>query len=277
MKGSVKGFLFGMADAYVYMTWGGNTMVAPCLSFSSGWTRNSDLRSKSTDQRGLKLATLAQPTLWSVADVREWLLAEGFSRELATAFEEAGIDGQAVLEMNAEEIASFMTNAKMGDRIKLRSRIMRVAHFNNDFDESKVEPSDLCIMLHQSSVTVMALHALLSGRGVDEVAIVYFQRNGRDGYGHRVHKMPPGFRQQPFYVQQMRNAKVVSLHESASNENPTISISLACVPTEVQIHHRGIKDLANLGPALSGLNCGIADIARAEELAVSSLLSAVLQ
>lgn len=60
---------------------------------------------------------------WSVQDVHDWLVREGFSRE-AQAFKEQEIDGACLLLMKRMDVLTGL-GIKLGPAVKIHSRILR--------------------------------------------------------------------------------------------------------------------------------------------------------
>jgi hypothetical protein len=257
-----------MADAFLFITSGERTFVAPCLSFSCGFHRSFEQREKPVD---VKLVHSTPPATWSISAVKEWLQANGFGDKVSAAFEEAGIDGEALLGLSSDEMDSLLAGSKLGERVKLRNRLGKLA--SGQGQQVPLDASHVSVMLTQSSVSIFMMHAVMSDTKMDEVALVYFHRAaGHNGYGRRGQNgkpVPDMFLQQPFYALQIRNATVTSVQESGSSENPTVSVSYTFALPDVCLHHRNIKDFSDLGPALMGLHAGIVDKTRAAEIAVS--------
>jgi hypothetical protein len=244
-------------------------VVAPLLSFSTGWNRQDNSRYRPV--YNLKLKNLARPSSWTVVDVKEWLTEEGVAEAVVKRFEEAGIDGEALMEMSMDDLPALVGEAKLGERLKLKSKLQKLAQLNAAYDEdSRLDSSGLNVMLSQSSVTTLMMNMIVTGHKLPEVAVVHFCATERNGYGQQAaFKTPDAYLGQAFDVLQMRNVAVNSFQESGSGDSsPMVSVSFYCDNLDMQIHQKGIKDFSALGPALMGLQFGITDKAKAKEMAV---------
>jgi hypothetical protein len=244
-------------------------VTAPLLSFSTGWNRSDSSRYR--PPHGLKLKTKARPASWTVAEVKEWLIEEGVAASIVKGFEEAEMDGEALMELPGDDKPLPVGELKNGERLRLKGKLSRLAQYNASLDDdNRLDASGLNLMLTQSSVTSLLQNAMIMGQKLAEVAVVHFCAAGRNGYGQEaVGKTPESFLGQPFYALQMRTVGVSAFNESGSGDSSLcVSVAFSCDNCDVQIHQKGVKDFAALGHALMGLHVGITDKARAKELTV---------